>query len=440
MHARGFAAIIAVVLGASIASAQREELSELRPDDCTGVGGFGFGVALEGTLALVGGYGDSVNPQGVWLYDVGDPANPALLRVLTSSNGAAGDLFGTSLALRAGLAVVGAVWHSEGAGSVYLFDSASGVQLSKIAAPDADAGDSFGAVSVSGDLLLVGAAGDDENGTDAGAAYVFDISDPTSPVMLAKILGGGAGDGFGGRAVVRGGLAAIAALRDNTNTGSVSIFDLADPTHPSLLATFSGSDSAPQEYFGYSLALSGDTLLVGTPYAERDGGNSGAAYVFDISDPASPVQLAKLAPASSDYFGSSIAIDGAAALIGSLGDNNGAGAAYLFDTETGGQLLKLQASNGGVGEQLGTAVALSGQLALAGAPEHFGGCWGAAYLFDAEPCATDINRDGLHDSRDILAFLNLWASGDPQADWNADGAIDSADVLAFLNAWGAPCP
>ncbi|HZW08862.1 MAG TPA: GC-type dockerin domain-anchored protein [Phycisphaerales bacterium] len=54
------------------------------------------------------------------------------------------------------------------------------------------------------------------------------------------------------------------------------------------------------------------------------------------------------------------------------------------------------------------------------------------------PCAgSDVNSDGRVDTQDVLAFLNLWAAGDPGADWNADGAVDSRDVLAFLNAWVA---
>jgi len=57
----------------------------------------------------------------------------------------------------------------------------------------------------------------------------------------------------------------------------------------------------------------------------------------------------------------------------------------------------------------------------------------------ADECTPDINGDGTVNTQDVLAFLNLWAAGEPRADFNADGAIDTRDVLAFLNAWAAGC-
>ncbi|MBK7403345.1 MAG: DNRLRE domain-containing protein [Phycisphaerales bacterium] len=54
-------------------------------------------------------------------------------------------------------------------------------------------------------------------------------------------------------------------------------------------------------------------------------------------------------------------------------------------------------------------------------------------------CAADFDGDGAADTRDVLAFLNVWAASDPSADMNGDGIIDSRDVLAFLNIWAAGC-
>ncbi|MBK7403780.1 MAG: hypothetical protein IPJ41_03885 [Phycisphaerales bacterium] len=56
-----------------------------------------------------------------------------------------------------------------------------------------------------------------------------------------------------------------------------------------------------------------------------------------------------------------------------------------------------------------------------------------------EICPGDFTRDGLRDTRDVLAFLNAWTADDPRADQNHDGAIDSRDVTEFLNAWTGPC-
>lgn len=56
-----------------------------------------------------------------------------------------------------------------------------------------------------------------------------------------------------------------------------------------------------------------------------------------------------------------------------------------------------------------------------------------------EFCPGDFTRDGSRDTRDVLAFLNAWASGDAGADVNADGVVDTQDVTAFLNLWNGPC-
>lgn len=59
--------------------------------------------------------------------------------------------------------------------------------------------------------------------------------------------------------------------------------------------------------------------------------------------------------------------------------------------------------------------------------------------FGCEACAVDFNHDGEVDTRDVLAFLNLWAAGDDEADINEDGVVDTRDVLVFLNVWNAGC-
>ncbi|MBM4109409.1 MAG: hypothetical protein FJ255_11485 [Phycisphaerae bacterium] len=55
-------------------------------------------------------------------------------------------------------------------------------------------------------------------------------------------------------------------------------------------------------------------------------------------------------------------------------------------------------------------------------------------------CAADFDADCAVDFNDLLAFMNLYNAGDPEADLNGDGAVDFNDFLAFLNAFGLPCP
>ena len=63
----------------------------------------------------------------------------------------------------------------------------------------------------------------------------------------------------------------------------------------------------------------------------------------------------------------------------------------------------------------------------------------SAVFFDIAECDADVNGDGVVDTRDVLAFLNLWAAQDDQADWDNNGVVDTRDVLAFLNDWVAGC-
>ena len=118
-----------------------------------------------------------------------------------------------------------------------------------------------------------------------------------------------------------------------------------------------------------------------------------------------------------------------------------AGAVYLFTESRAGwsAAAKLTASDAEADDQLGLVADLSGSVVLAGAyrDDDLGANSGSAYLFDT--CRADFNGDGFVDSRDVLAFLNAWASADPRADFDGNGGIDSRDVLAYLNAWASGC-
>ena len=150
------------------------------------------------------------------------------------------------------------------------------------------------------------------------------------------------------------------------------------------------ADAGSADYFGYAVALDGNTALVGAHYEEGANTDQGAAYVF-VRNGATWTQQAKLFAAdgvSNDFFGSAVAVSGDTALIGAPGGNAGKGAAYVF-TRSGTIWTfqqKLGASDGSVGAQFGSAVALDGHTALVGAPVEFAPLpqtanTGAAYVF-----------------------------------------------------------
>ncbi|GMV84090.1 MAG: hypothetical protein AMXMBFR7_52740 [Planctomycetota bacterium] len=201
---------------------------------------------------------------------------------MTASDAAAFDWFGWSVALSGDTALMGAPHDDDGvgdSGSAYIFVRNAGVwsQQAKLTASDAAASDLFGhSVSVSGDTALIGAYKDDDGGTDSGSAYVF----------------------------VR-------------NAGAWS-----------QQAKLTAWDPAADDRFGWSVALCEDTALVGA-YLDDDGGSaSGAAYVFVHSAGAwsQQAKLTAMDAAPSDNFGWSVAITGDTALVGAYLDDDGGSA------------------------------------------------------------------------------------------------------------------
>ncbi|MBL1216625.1 MAG: hypothetical protein D8M59_03940 [Planctomycetes bacterium] len=126
-------------------------------------------------------------------------------------------------AISGNVAVVGAAWdndlgHAAGAVYVYRFDGTSWVEVATLHASDGAADDYFGLLLVvSGDTIMIGAAWDDDNGTDSGPAYVFrhDANGSKECVEEAKLLSsdGGPFDRLGHSIAVSGDVAVMTAIR-----------------------------------------------------------------------------------------------------------------------------------------------------------------------------------------------------------------------------------
>jgi hypothetical protein len=150
------------------------------------------------------------------------------------------------------------------------------------------------------------------------------------------------------------------------------------------------ADGALEDYFGHAVAVSGDTAVIGMQYDDDQGENSGAAYVFHF-DGTTWAQQAKLLPEAglaSDKFGASVAIDGDTIVVGAVEDDDtapNAGAAYVFRFEGSGwgQQAKLRASDGAADALFGRCVAISGQAVLIGTSGHepLNQYTGSAYVF-----------------------------------------------------------
>ena len=137
---------------------------------------------------------------------------------------------------------------------------------------------------MTGDTVLVGAREDDDKGSNSGSAYVF-IRSGTTWTQQAKLTAsdGVADDQFGFSVSVSGDTVVVAAPLDDdngTNSGSAYLFTRSGTTWTQQ-SKLTASDGAAGDFFGISVSMSGDTVVVGAREDDDKGANSGSAYVFD---------------------------------------------------------------------------------------------------------------------------------------------------------------
>jgi len=306
---------------------------------------------------------------------------------IIASDGKAGDYFGLSVAVSDSRIVISARnedTNGTDAGAAYIFDL-DGNQLHKLLASDGVAGDYFGgSVAVSNSYIIVGAHGDDANGNDAGAAYVFDLDGNQLHKLLAS--DGEAGDYFGNSVAIFNSRVVVGARGEDTSAsdaGAAYIFDL----DGNQLAKIQASDGRSSDYFGWSVAISDSRIVVGSINEDSAASDAGAAYVFDL-DGNELYKIQASDAEANDRFGRSVAISDSRIVVGAYDeDSNGtdAGAAYIFDLD-GNQLAKITASDGQAGDWFGTNVAISNNHIVVSAHTNDtnGSNSGAAYVFDLD--------------------------------------------------------
>lgn len=373
---------------------------------------FSDSLALSGDTVLVGTSslstpaGNGIN--AVYVF-VRTSTGWILQARLFANDAVVADGFGTSVALMGDTAVVGAIGSLTSGGiaggSAYVFvrNGLNWYQQAKLAPVDGAAQDLFGtSVAISNDTVLIGASGDDTAaGTDAGSAYIF-VHTGGNWYQQARLSAndGAAGDRFGNSVSLSGNTALVGAWLDDmpsaVDAGSAYVFGRVGNTWPAQ-AKLTANDGAAGDWFGASVALAGDTALVGAPRdSNPDSGyfDFGSAYVFtrNVNVWTPETKLYAGDASSFDTFGMSVALSNDTALVGSPGDNNsageGAGACYLF-TRSGNnwfQQEKFLAGDGAPSDGFGRTVALSGNTALVGSPWDDGSITGnqgvgSAYIY-----------------------------------------------------------
>ena len=318
---------------------------------------------------------------------------------LAAGDVAAKDRFGRSVSISGDTAIVGAHQDDDagthsGAAHIFVRRRQAWARQAKLTASDAAANSEFGfSVAISGDIAIVGAHRDNAAGFRSGAAYIF-VHSGTKWIEQAKLTAGDAlnGEQFGSSVAISGDTAIIGAwghddVRDDS--GAAYIF-VHSRTKWIEQAKLTANDKAAFDEFGFSVAISGDIAIVGAYRDDDAGADSGAAYIFVRSRDtwAEQAKLTASDAAAGDEFGISVSISGDTAIVGAHQDDDAgadSGAAYIFvrSRDTWAEQAKLTASDAAAGDRFGNSVSISGNFAIVGAhqDDDVGNESGSAYSF-----------------------------------------------------------
>jgi len=361
---------------------------------------FGSSVAMSGTQVAVGAPRDNMGAPdagSAYVYDLSSGTPTIPVTTLNNPGPTADDNFGTSVAISGTRVVVGAIADNTGAfsaGRAYVYDLSSGtptVPVVTLNNPSPVAGDYFGSsVAISGTRVVVGARLDDAGATDAGSAYVYDLSSGTPAVPMATLNNPtpAEGDDFGSSVAISGTRVVVGAEADNTGAaaaGSAYVYDVGSDTPTVPVATLHNPDPAPGDSFGVSVAIS-ETRVVAGAYG-------GSAYVYDLSSGTPTVPGATLnnpSPAEGGSFGNPVAISGMRVVVGAYADNTGApssGRAFVYDLNSGTPTMPMATLNNpspAEFDSFGISVAISGTRVVVGAYADDTGAdnAGSAYVYD----------------------------------------------------------
>ncbi|NOX58374.1 MAG: hypothetical protein GXP29_05875, partial [Planctomycetes bacterium] len=400
---------------------------------------FGFSVDIEGTIGVIGAQWGSKTGvsrsgsayvfqeiDGVWQYEM----------EITASDAAFDDRFGYSVSISGNTIVVGANRNDDdgtNSGSAYIFRSSNGVwqQIAKVTANDASSSDFFGtSVAIAGNTVLIGAHGNDDDGSRSGSAYVFrEIGGIWQ--QIAKLTADDASsDNFFGHTLALAGDTAVIGAYGGTETGvdesgAAYVFSDVEGVWQQI-EKLTASDAASGDRFGFDVAIHGNTIVVGAYLNDAQPVDTGAAYVFRETGGIWS-QIAKLTVddlPGGDYLGFSVAIHGSRIALGApLNSENGPESGAVYATrEVGGvwrQPTRIATFNSDTDDELGSSVALNGDSVLVGAYKDIvtASNKGSAHFHSFG--IPDCNTNGILDECDIESGV--------ETDCNLNGIPDACE-------------
>jgi hypothetical protein len=439
------------------------ESQKILGSDIAAVDYFGWSSALRGDLAIVGAPHEifgGPGPGAAYIYRF-DGTLWIQEQKLTPSDGADTDQFGFSVAIDGNVAIVGAArkngaGNDAGAAYIFRFNGSAWIQEQKLTHPAPAAIDWFGqSVAIEGNVAAIGVPRDEDTGNDRGAVFVYRFDGVTwNQEQKLKASDNANDDWFGHTIAISGNALLIGSLLDDQggpafDAGSAYVFRDNGSTWVEE-AKLNNPDGSQSDWFSYGLAISGDVAVVDSRFEDHNGVlNSGAAYVFRFNGAAWTMEkkLTASDAIENDEYGFSVGVDGDNIIVGAKFSNVGiadTGAAYTYHHDGADWIgeQKYLASDGVDEDNFGWSVAISGPHAIVGAinENQAGPAAGAAYALNLTACGcpTDITGDAVTDGADLGLLLANWG-GTGDGDLNNDGTVDGADLGLLLSSWGG-CP
>lgn len=314
---------------------------------------------------------------------------------LIASDGADGDNFGRSVAIDGDTAVVGAWDANSGKGYAYVYVRDGSTWSEQAILGENKAYAEFGeAVAIDGDVIVIGDSNAIYNGDDGpgvyGVAHIYTRTGTTwTHQKTLKASDEGDGHNFGVSVAVSGQTVVVGAEDADSNAngdGAVYVYTGANWSTEAIL----GGSEADDE-FGDAVAIDGNTIVVGDPEEDTNGlTDAGAVHVYAGSGSSWTLQASLDAGANAvadGVFGDSVDISGNTIVVGAPGDDaDDAGEAYVFtrSNSTWTQQARLTASNATNGDNFGFSVGVSGDNIVVGAWDESttASSSGAAYIFN----------------------------------------------------------
>ncbi len=366
---------------------------------------FGFSVGIDEDTAIIGATRDD---------EAGEDAGAAYIFVrnqfdwtfqakLFGNNTKSEDNFGYAVDVDGDFAIASSP-KNNGEGAAYIYER-QGIEWKqkrnrvrkRMVPMDKEGATAFGvSVAIQGEIAVIGATGGIVGEEPVGAVYIFSYTYPPFWNQEAKLVAGTrtAGDALGFSVAINDNAVIAGAPKHSAGglaSGAASIFRRGEEDSWVETVQLSDGDTASEEQFGISVAISGNVAISGAQQDDSTAPNAGAVYVFERRG-SLWLQRAKIVAddaKAGDLFGSAVALSGDTAVIGAIGvDDAGpeAGAAYVFirvDADEWAQQAKLTGADIGIFDRFGKAIALHDNTAIVGVAGKDEGAEdsGAAYVF-----------------------------------------------------------